>query len=132
MSASETKPWPKSNHPNDGKQIYGGRDVVGYGSETPIPKWPNNARVGDNNKVVEPYLINNTRERRERYCECNKVPCQKKVYEESESSRNSMQYKSHTFHYFYSHTYIYYTIGSPQHSTQLRRRWRKLFTPRRL
>jgi hypothetical protein len=34
-----------SYHPNDGKSIYGGRDVVGYGPNRPKPKWPNGAKV---------------------------------------------------------------------------------------
>ncbi len=38
--------YPLSAHPNDGKSQYGGsRDLVGYGSKPPNPKWPNNAKL---------------------------------------------------------------------------------------
>ena len=39
---------PLSAHPNDGKSKYGGRDLVGYGSNPPNPKWPNKAKVALN------------------------------------------------------------------------------------
>jgi allantoinase len=38
----------KSNHKNDGKSQYGGRDCVGYGEATPEPLWPNGAKVALN------------------------------------------------------------------------------------
>ena len=34
-----------SQHVNDGKSQYGGRDCVGYGEVPPDPKWPNGAKV---------------------------------------------------------------------------------------
>lgn len=39
---------PITHHPNDGKSKYGGRDVVGYGSTPPDPKWPKGAKVALN------------------------------------------------------------------------------------
>lgn len=52
MSASNnterTQKWPLSAHPNDGKSIYSGRDVVGYGPTPPKPLWPNGAKVALN------------------------------------------------------------------------------------
>lgn len=38
----------KSQHENDGLSKYGGRDIVGYGSRPPAPKWPNGAKVALN------------------------------------------------------------------------------------
>lgn len=38
----------KSWHHNDGKSYYDGRDVVGYGSNSPDPKWPRGAKVALN------------------------------------------------------------------------------------
>jgi len=40
--------YPLSTHLNDGKSVYGGRDLVGYASQPPNPKWPNNAKVALN------------------------------------------------------------------------------------
>lgn len=40
--------YPLSNHPNDGKSSYGGRDLIGYGSTPPNPKWPNGAKLALN------------------------------------------------------------------------------------
>ena len=40
--------WPKSYHKNDGLSKYGGRDLVGYGSNPPNVKWPRNAKVALN------------------------------------------------------------------------------------
>ena len=37
-----------SRHENDGKTTYGGRDVAGYASHPPDPKWPNKAKVALN------------------------------------------------------------------------------------
>lgn len=37
-----------SCHENDGKEHYGSRDVVGYASHPPDPKWPNKAKVALN------------------------------------------------------------------------------------
>ena len=37
-----------SRHENDGKERYGGRDVVGYGNHAPDAKWPNKAKVALN------------------------------------------------------------------------------------
>ena len=51
MSSSHEE-YPLSSHPNDGKPTYGPnhaqRDVVGYSSNPPNPKWPNNAKVALN------------------------------------------------------------------------------------
>lgn len=47
----ETKASPrvwKSYHENDGLTKYGGRDLLGYGEKTPIPKWPNYGKVALN------------------------------------------------------------------------------------
>ena len=38
----------KSYHENDGLTKYGGRDLLGYGSQPPAPKWPRGARVALN------------------------------------------------------------------------------------
>mmetsp|Transcript_11105 Transcript_11105/g.16236 ORF Transcript_11105/g.16236 Transcript_11105/m.16236 type:complete len:350 (+) Transcript_11105:118-1167(+) len=38
----------ESQHENDGKSKYGGRDVVGYALNPPDPKWPNGAKVALN------------------------------------------------------------------------------------
>jgi len=46
--ASPSDPYPLSSHPNDGKSNYGGRDLVGYASQPPDPKWPKNAKVALN------------------------------------------------------------------------------------
>ncbi len=46
-TSSEEK-YPLSFHSNDGKAQYGGRDVVGYGSKPPNPRWPNNAKLALN------------------------------------------------------------------------------------
>lgn len=40
--------WLKSYHENDTKTKYGGRDLVGYGSQTPQFKWPKGAKVALN------------------------------------------------------------------------------------
>ena len=40
--------WLKSYHENDTKIKYGGRDMVGYGSQTPQFKWPKGAKVALN------------------------------------------------------------------------------------
>ena len=40
--------WIKSYHENDTKTKYGGRDLVGYGSQTPQFKWPKGAKVALN------------------------------------------------------------------------------------
>lgn len=45
---SSDNPYPISSHPNDGKSCYGGRDLIGYGAQTPDPKWPKNAKVALN------------------------------------------------------------------------------------
>jgi hypothetical protein len=37
-----------SRHENDGKTIYGGRDVAGYANHPPDPKWPHKAKVALN------------------------------------------------------------------------------------
>lgn len=37
-----------SRHENDGKTVYGGRDVAGYASHPPDPKWPHKAKVALN------------------------------------------------------------------------------------
>lgn len=38
--------WPLSHHENDGKSKYGAsRDLVGYASHAPNPKWPKGAKV---------------------------------------------------------------------------------------
>ena len=41
------KSW-NSDHENDGKSKYGGRDMIGYGRNTPQPRWPNKAKVALN------------------------------------------------------------------------------------
>jgi hypothetical protein len=38
----------KSHHENDGLTKYGGRDLLGYGEKTPIPKWPGYGKVALN------------------------------------------------------------------------------------
>ncbi len=43
-----TEKYPLSSHPNDGKSQYGGRDIVGYGSKPPHPRWPNDAKLALN------------------------------------------------------------------------------------
>ena len=35
-------------HENDGLTKYGGRDLLGYGSQPPAPKWPKGAKVALN------------------------------------------------------------------------------------
>jgi peptidoglycan/xylan/chitin deacetylase (PgdA/CDA1 family) len=45
---TKEEPYPLSCHPNDGKSIYGGRDVVGYGANPPNVHWPKNAKVALN------------------------------------------------------------------------------------
>lgn len=40
--------YPLSTHPNDGKSIYGGRDVVGYAGKPPKVLWPDGAKVALN------------------------------------------------------------------------------------
>ena len=40
--------YPLSQHANDGKSQYGGRDIIGYGSNPPDPRWPNNAKLAIN------------------------------------------------------------------------------------
>ena len=40
--------YPLSSHPNDGKSQYGGRDIIGYGSNPPSPQWPNSANLALN------------------------------------------------------------------------------------
>ena len=40
--------WPKSYHENDTKTKYGGREMVGYGAQTPNFKWPKGAKVALN------------------------------------------------------------------------------------
>jgi peptidoglycan/xylan/chitin deacetylase (PgdA/CDA1 family) len=48
-SAYAATAWPLSHHENDGKSKYGGsRDVVGYASHAPNPKWPKGAKVALN------------------------------------------------------------------------------------
>jgi hypothetical protein len=37
--------WPKTQHKNDGLSKYGGRDLLGYGNQTPNFKWPKGAKV---------------------------------------------------------------------------------------
>jgi hypothetical protein len=41
------KEW-KSDHENDGKSLYGGRDLPGYGGHPPQPHWPRSAKVALN------------------------------------------------------------------------------------
>ena len=40
--------WLKSYHENDTKTHYGGRDMLGYGKQTPNFKWPKGAKVALN------------------------------------------------------------------------------------
>lgn len=40
--------WKKSQHPNDGFSRYGSRDLVGYGSNAPVPTWPDRGKVALN------------------------------------------------------------------------------------
>lgn len=51
-ATSERKKAPprvwKSHHANDGLTKYGGRDLLGYGEKTPIPKWPGYGKVALN------------------------------------------------------------------------------------
>jgi len=35
----------QTQHHNDGKSHYGGRDIVGYGEKTVYPQWPKGAKV---------------------------------------------------------------------------------------
>jgi allantoinase len=37
--------WPNTQHKNDGLSKYGGRDLIGYGNQTPTFKWPKGAKV---------------------------------------------------------------------------------------
>lgn len=46
MTMADT--WIKSYHENDTKTKYGGRDLIGYGAQTPSFKWPKGAKVALN------------------------------------------------------------------------------------
>ncbi len=50
-SSSSSSSSYSSAHPNDGKSLYGGRDVVGYAANPPDPKWPNGAKVSEKTQL---------------------------------------------------------------------------------
>ena len=47
MASAPKKSW-SSDHENDAKTKYGGRDLIGYGRNPPQPHWPNKAKCALN------------------------------------------------------------------------------------
>lgn len=47
-SLTTEEKYPLSTNSNDGKSIYEGRNMIGYGANPPDPKWPKNAKVALN------------------------------------------------------------------------------------
>lgn len=48
MTEGMSETWVKSYHENDTKTKYGGRDLIGYGAQSPAVKWPKGAKVALN------------------------------------------------------------------------------------